>query len=131
MHFRLLQLHRAGASVRDIEEDNTDAPYILEGEEFDYDWRAVYVPLHVLAQAVDVEHFGEGLEGTPERWSTIEAWYASYESPQAALEDSPPLVVTTPEGTKVLDGWHRLAVAQDQGAETVPIHLATADEPPS
>jgi len=84
-----------------VEEVAPDAPYILEGDEFDYAWRLCNVPIQAFGidpeMSVDAfanKHLPDGLKASKKRMEQ-----ASSSPAIALIEDGVP---------KLVDGWHRM-----------------------
>lgn len=109
-----------GEPVADIEQENGDAPYILEGDEWDWEWRLCRVPIEAI---YDPEN------GCLETDEEAAARYAAIRS-VADHELYPPLLELGAPGydgkCKILDGWHRLQVAKQRGLTAIRAHVGRA-----
>lgn len=113
-----------GRRVADIKARSPDAEFILEGEEFDLPWTEEEKPLRWfnVAGGQSLEYYAQSLDQQDlDRMRSIERWAKSRGSLFRALGESP--VLAWDDGT-VLDGTHRLLVAQKHGLRTVPVLVA-------
>lgn len=111
---RLVAAFDSGTFVANIEERSTDAPFILEGEEFELEWREILFPPAALPTA-RVER--------PRDFTELQQHEAG-----ALTLRCPPLVLVAPTEFQILDGWHRIAVAQLQGVPLISLLVAKVPE---
>ena len=112
-----------------------DAEYILEGDEWDFEWRACEVPVEALRHIVgsDWETFSGGFArwGAPEeqaRFAKIEKWMQP--NPVGRMHRNPPLILINPQTgqIRILDGNHRVGLAVHKfGMERIPAVVAIGD----
>lgn len=114
----------------DPTEASPDLVYICDHEEiWDLKWRRVRVNILDLFEE---EVLGEDTldEETPEeaavRWAAVRSWMNDRGGSDAALHESPVLLIQRGAETEFVDGWHRCVVAYtDYGARTVEALLGT------
>lgn len=112
-----------------------DAEYILEGEEWDFEWRACEVPAQALSHIVgsDFETFAGGFArwGAPEeqaRFAKIEKWMQP--NPVGRMHRNPPIILIDPTTgrIRILDGNHRVGLAIHKfGMERIPAVVAIGE----
>lgn len=104
----------SGIPIADIEARSHDAPFILEGEEFELEWREILFPVAALpnARVVDRTSFDE---------------LKLHEAGELTLR-CPPLILVTPTEFSILDGWRRIAVAQLQATPRITLVVAKVPE---
>lgn len=111
-----------------VTEASSDAEYILEGEEFDWKWLRVDVPVELLVKPNLLEWMlrngsGTSFRSETERFEKIRMWMRGNGGARKALEGHPVLVEVTdtkPVSIRLLDGAHRSTMAQEQGLDRVP-----------
>jgi hypothetical protein len=99
-----------GAPVGNIECRSCDAPYILEPEEYNLEWREMLFPPSSLPVAPVLR---------PQDFALL----LKHEASLLTLR-SPPLVLLAPDEISILDGWHRIAAAQSQQAPLITLLAA-------
>lgn len=97
--------------------DEYDIGEFLEGEEFEYEWRLCRVPLKMISK-IDLSTIDQG-DSEEERRDSIRAWFDSAGVSKALL-NTPPVLLLYRGRIRILDGWHRIAIAQEYGALTIP-----------
>lgn len=128
----------AGVAVADLEAAAPDAPFILEGDEYDLTWVRVDVPASAF-DATTPASMDEALRfcSTPAelpqcereqaRFDAVRTWMADSGGARQALGSSPLLAAVDGDRVRVLDGWHRLVVARfDYGLDAIPA-VVTSD----
>lgn len=110
--------HAPPVSIDD-EDAFPNTAYILEPEEFEYEWRLCEVPASEFSQIVGPDFFtwfqgicpSEPRETEARRVAEVEQWMGS--DAHAALRSSPLIVMINPQthAFELLDGHHRAAVA--------------------
>lgn len=99
-----------------------DAAEFIEGDEYDYPWRLCRVPVALLEPAASWDEAVAGFLGRVgekpediadehERIDSIRGWFEQ-DGIEKCLEERPLVVLLTSDGSlKILDGFHRRAVA--------------------
>ena len=102
----------------EILQRSPDAEFILEGEEFDLQWRFGEVPESLLPST--------GKLVREEDLPKIRKWVdTEYNGDwRKAIASSPLLVIIHVQGVELLDGWHRLKLAREAGLKTIPVCFA-------
>lgn len=111
---RLVVAFDAGTPVANIVERSNDAPFILEGNEFELEWREILFPPAALPKAL-FEH-------------SIDFTELLRHEARVLTLCSPPLILIAPTELQILDGWRRIAVAQIQGAPIISLLVAKVPE---
>jgi hypothetical protein len=96
-----------------------DMAEFMEGEEFDYEWRLCRVPMSMLPNISlgEISHGDEADEA--ERNQSLRMWY-DQAGIDGALSKTPPVMLLYRNKIhRILDGWHRIAIAQERGAVEV------------
>jgi len=96
-----------------------DMAEFMEGEEFDYEWRLCRVPMSMIPNISlsEISHDDEASEA--ERNQSLRTWYDEA-GIEGALSKTPPvLLLYRNKIHRILDGWHRIAIAQERGATVI------------
>jgi hypothetical protein len=91
-----------------------DAEYILDGEEFDWEWRLALVPVTAFGNQhleQDKCRPGADAERERERLAIIRDWLIKSGEPTEAFKSSPLIGIWENDRLSLVDGWHRLKVA--------------------
>jgi len=107
---RLVAAFGSGTPILNIAERSNDAPFILEGEEFDLEWREILFPPAALPSSRILR---------PKDFAELQQQDAG-----ALTLRCPPLVLIAPTEFKILDGWHRITSAQVQEAPLISLLVA-------
>ena len=118
-----------------VQKECPDADYILEGDEWDFEWRFCEVPAYALEHIVghDWDRFVDGFArwGAPEetaRFNKIEKWMQP--NPVGRMHQRPPLILIDPASKeiRILDGNHRVGLAIHKfGMTSVPAVVAIGE----
>lgn len=128
------------APVVDVNDEDafSDASFILDPHEFDYEWRLCQVPAGAFHQIVGGPDFAtwfksicpsESRESEAARIREIEKWMG--DDPAAALRSSPLIAMIHPATSSfdLVDGHHRAAIAiHKMGLDALPCIVALADQ---
>ncbi len=126
--------YEAGHRVN-VMKECPDAEFILEGAEWDFEWRMCQVPAHALEHITgsDWDRFFSGFArwGEPEeaaRFKKIEQWMRP--NPIGRLHQRPPIILISPTtgDVRILDGNHRAGLAIHKfDITTIPAVVAIGD----
>ena len=107
---RLRYAYHRGKPVASVIDRSPDAPFILEDDEFDYEWREARIDPQILppAKICRASDFRE---------------IARYPAP-AFTRIYPPLIFLSTGRVQILDGYHRIASAQHQDAAAITVLIA-------
>lgn len=117
-------LYLAGTPIESPWEGDDAFEGVVEGDEFDYDWRRIELPLDVVGYTIDLSLGpNPGCEEVDEeeRFEWIRAWGRESGGLANALLARPPAVVIDDRKGIMIDGRHRLALASQAGMTSVPV----------
>ena len=114
---RIVEMENEDTAADDLERVCPDAPFILEPEEYDLEWRIARMPLEgVMNDFADMDDFVRKVahwseEEERERVDSLRQAIREAESPDAFGYTYPGIALWDEnEGVKFLDGFHRAAV---------------------
>lgn len=120
----IYNLYLDGQKVVEPWEGDVDFEVVLMPEEFEYDWRIIELPLDVVATDIDLSFApnpGCEPEEEKERFAYIEKWAAEYGGIDEALRIRPPTIKIDDIQAFLLDGRHRLVLANAKAITEVPV----------
>ena len=103
-----------------------DAEYILQGIEFDLPWRETQIsPKTAIKKGLTYRGIDEPVEDfiksflrvDSKRFQAIRNW--AQDELREAIHESPILIVETDAGWNFVDGWHRAALAWEEGLKRI------------
>lgn len=111
-----------------------DMEYVCHDDEiYDLLWRRVPVPILSIFpedELVPRNLDGETDEEARERFGKVRAWMGGRGGPDAALQESPIILLLDDGDLTLVDGWHRCVVAyRDFGATEVTAMVGMMPEP--
>jgi hypothetical protein len=121
------EVYLHGDAVDDPYKAAPDLEYVMYDEEVDYVWRMVVLPIDAVGADLSLEATpGCTQEEEDERFEKIRKWMDE-KGIIASLVDCPPIARMTDEfGLDLVDGRHRLALANQSGVKEVRMMLGAA-----
>ena len=105
-----------GKPVPDVSRRSRDADFILEGDEWDWEWREVEIPFSLFGREFK-RLTGWGAKDEDGRDESIRTWMQRSGGPRKALQQSPILAMWDGGNLELLDGAHRIRIAQELGED--------------